>query len=148
MKKYLWTLFLLPWLLVACNDDEEPEVVELTIDENALTNQWRLIKYVDDGTDKTGDFPNNTIVELFSNKDVFLPGSQPLIFGSWSVEDNGKRLNITLQNGTDPYNELDEDWAVTKLDENNLWLLDADDLGDDDPADDSIEEFHFEKVTQ
>jgi hypothetical protein len=138
-------LAILPLLLFSCNNDEDVRPEPLTVDLFLLENkEWVIEKFIDDGVDKTQEFPEDRVAIFYSNKDVFFPETP--YFGSWSLLNENKKFKISIQNASGPYEAFEDEWAVIQLDETTLKMVDYDKF-EDDPEDDSIEEFHFRLAT-
>ena len=156
MKKLLIIVLLLSITgLISCNDDEEdanPEAI--TVTKEQVTGKWEITSFKDDGEEIVDQFNAPKQIEIFLNGDIFFPNTN--ISGRWSLQNEGKELIIIIDLGDQPYKEFEDDWAVIKVDENNLWLMDNDALieeGDDDnnssdSDDDDSEEVRLRKVAE
>lgn len=142
MKKSNW-LFLIFLLLVslqwiACNEEEDDNVAPISFTAQDIAGSYIITSFVDDGNEIASQFGNNGAIEFGSNKDVSFPGTAN--YGGWDFGDSDGEIDIEITVGNSPYSELEDDWVVVKLDDNELWLYDDDTFDDDEPDDDNDNE--------
>lgn len=118
-------------LSVSCGgdgDEDAPIMIE-TSDLLASNPDWAITAFIDNGTDRTGDFQNYTF-EVFSNGD-FLINFNGLndSFGGWEIAGDNMVLDISISNPKDPTDEIDGEWNVLSKSSNSLRLVSADGAG-------------------
>ena len=153
MKRFLIIVFILSVTgFTGCNDNEEevnPEA--LTVTKDQVTGKWLIANFTDGGKEIADQFDPPGHIEIFSNGDIFFP--ETTISGRWSLQDDNKEVVIIIDSSVEPYKQFEDDWAVIKVDDNNLWLIDDDALDEEeaddssDADDDNSEEVRLRKVT-
>ncbi len=131
MKKII-ILFITVISIIACKKYENGPSISLKSEKARIANEWVVEQYIEDGKDKTSTLSS---VKFTFEKDgvctVITPNGT--FVGVWQTEsddddDDDNKVKIEFKfTAKDTYvEELDDDWEISKLKDNEMWLIDDD----------------------
>ncbi|MGI9543541.1 MAG: hypothetical protein ACR2MX_09795 [Cyclobacteriaceae bacterium] len=138
MKKLLWSVFILVTLLLifglsSCGlfDDDTPHR-NLTFEAAILSSStWEVSLFKKGGKDHSSQY-KKVFLEFFQDNYLIVTDSSCTTQeGEWALSTDSTLLVIRLKN--DRWKDLDDEWVVTAIDDNQLKIIDND----------AQEEFHF-----
>ena len=124
-----WAFVLLNFILVACKKYDEGGPINKT--EKNLATEWRLVEYLNNGTDKTSTLLITNYREAYSGNGVFSRsytdknGSPVTDDGRWLFKENEKTLSIsdvgsieiTVESGT----VSSSSFSILRLNKKEFW---------------------------
>ncbi len=134
MNKFV-LLCLITFALVGCKKFEEGPRLSLKSKTARVANEWQVESYLDKSNDKTALFSASTI-ELTKSESVTITTPNGVYTGTWEFDeedddddegDDDVELEIKLSSKDAIASELEGDWTITRLKENEMWLRDDDD---------------------
>jgi hypothetical protein len=131
LKKTIHLAFLLCFCIsaLACRDELASPADVLLINDSDIIGRWRIDKFIAGAIDESAEFAGVTVSFEQENKFTIFKNNTKVNDGFWRIRLNKNELAINVFNGTDPYDEFDADWYVTKKDANTLWILNSNSLG-------------------
>ena len=142
MRRLLWSIFVLVSLLIfigltSCIDGGDQERPGMAIDTELLVSKiWSVTFFGDNGQDETSQFSDVYLQFLPNLRLAIIQGCETWE-GEWIISPDSTLLVIRMPDNTPPpLDQLEDEWIITKLTDNNLIIIEQDDKGD--------EEFHMQ----
>lgn len=135
MKK-ISILLLLIAAICACKKYEKGPNFSLKSKKSRVANNWQVESFIDKGIDKTSIF-NNCVFEFSKDNGLISKTPNGSFNASWEFDEeddddennsDNKEVEIKYSSKDAICNELEGDWTIIRLKENEFWLRDDDDL--------------------
>lgn len=127
MKKIIYLLVLVNFLLVSCKKYEEGPLISLSSKKERASNTWRVERANQNGTDKTNEYHNWRLTLTKEGYYLYYSvgnTSVSLNFtGTWEFTENGKYITAEIRDLSG--NSIIKVYRVLKLKENELWIVDT-----------------------
>ena len=133
--KHLWIfLLVLSFGMISCSDNGESDQDLLSkeqIEDNMISGNWRITKFIDSETDETNHFSGYDFV--FNENGVLTSSNGTNTHeGSWSISDSNSSddspgdldFNI-LFNLTNDFEDLNDDWDILTITASKIELEDV-----------------------
>lgn len=121
--------------LIGCKKFEEGPRLSLKSREARVANEWQVESYLDKGTNKTATFSSTTF-EFTKGETVTASTPNGTYTGTWEFDeedddddkdDDDIELEIKFSSKDAIAAELEGDWTIIRLKDNEMWLRDDDD---------------------
>jgi hypothetical protein len=126
MKKIsvaFFAILLLP--IFSCKKD--PDTYRNSIESSIVQGNWSVVKYTDEGDDKTGDFSG--YIFTFEEGGILKANYGNITYqGFWSISDSNSGTNsindltFNIQFSLSPVNSLNDGWGISESTEFKLNL--------------------------
>ena len=111
-------------LLSACKKYEDGPLISFASKQSRISNDWRVEKAIDNGTEVTGSFDKYEIT-LRKNETASLTAHYTFLGvayefntqGTWSLEDHKEMIKVDYEN-----DEADANYYILRLKEKELWV--------------------------
>lgn len=129
--------------LAACSNgkDDNPNPTGNKVDQ--VAGAWKVSYFFDSGKDETYKFTGYNF-NFNSSGTLTANGSPGNFTGTWRIgqpgddDDSSSDKLVIFITGNDAMDELQDDWLIIRLTDQEIWLKDD--------SDSSVEELRFEKV--